>query len=111
MIVLIVLILYFNVFDFTQCRYFTVYISFCLFTNFLYSSRVHKIGKCPDGWITNRNGYCYLYNEADTWQNAQSFCEDNGANLVSIRSKLEEDFLWNLVRKISYNLDIFVLSF
>jgi len=53
-------------------------------------------GDCPEGW-TNRNGFCYLFKQKDTWPNAQKFCEENGANVASIRSKSEESFISNLV--------------
>ncbi|XP_028395191.1 uncharacterized protein LOC114519267 isoform X2 [Dendronephthya gigantea] len=60
-------------------------------------------GNCDAGWVTDRSlAYCYHYKPGisrPNWLNAQDACRTDGANLVSIQSKEENEF----VRKLSKN--------
>ncbi|XP_074624213.1 macrophage mannose receptor 1-like isoform X2 [Acropora palmata] len=54
------------------------------------------LGSCPSGWI-KFDQHCYLfrdtYNDRRTWTSARYMCRKQGANLLSITSKQEQDFL------------------
>ncbi|XP_067020488.1 macrophage mannose receptor 1-like [Acropora muricata] len=54
------------------------------------------LGSCPSGWI-KFDQHCYLfrdtYNDRRTWASARYICRKQGANLLSITSKQEQDFL------------------
>ena len=54
------------------------------------------LDSCPNSaWqLFADNGFCYLFVETIlTWDNAQADCENREANLVSIHSKAEDDFV------------------
>ncbi|XP_074624200.1 uncharacterized protein LOC141882148 isoform X4 [Acropora palmata] len=54
------------------------------------------LGSCPSGWI-KFDQHCYLfrdtYNDRRTWTSARYMCLRQGANLLSITSKQELDFI------------------
>ncbi|XP_044179085.1 uncharacterized protein LOC114946811 isoform X1 [Acropora millepora] len=54
------------------------------------------VGSCPSGWI-KFDQHCYLfrdtYNDRRTWTSARYMCLRQGANLLSITSKQEQDFI------------------
>ncbi|XP_044179134.1 macrophage mannose receptor 1-like [Acropora millepora] len=54
------------------------------------------LGSCPSGWI-KFDQHCYLfrdtYNDRRTWTSARYMCLRQGANLLSITSKQEQDFI------------------
>uniref|UniRef100_H3C662 C-type lectin domain-containing protein n=1 Tax=Tetraodon nigroviridis TaxID=99883 RepID=H3C662_TETNG len=53
---------------------------------------------CLDGWTSFR-GNCYLLvNHPDSWANAESFCASFGANLASVHSIWEYEFLQRLLK-------------
>ena len=55
--------------------------------------------RCDDGWINFRES-CYLrVNTKTTWSNAQKTCEEKEANLVTVNSKDEMEFLGWLMRE------------
>ncbi|XP_052062584.1 macrophage mannose receptor 1-like [Mytilus californianus] len=58
---------------------------------------------CPPSWL-GFNGYCYktIYKSADqrTWMKSRDFCRERGADLASIHSSEENNFLRN--RMIRY---------
>ena len=59
---------------------------------------------CPDGWGEHFSGNCYLpITEEQTWADAQSFCKQNNsaANLVTIVSDYENDFVREMAQSIS----------
>ena len=52
---------------------------------------------CPYGW-TYRNNKCYIYIlESMLYDDAQKYCEERGAILVTIVNHAEENFLKDLV--------------
>ena len=49
---------------------------------------------CPSADWTNSNDSCYIELEvSDTWNETRLYCESNGADLPSIHSEEENDFL------------------
>ncbi|XP_036001840.1 lactose-binding lectin l-2-like [Fundulus heteroclitus] len=55
-------------------------------------------GDCPMFWY-NFDGRCYKYVATDmTWADAEQHCLSQGANLVSIHSLDEENFVKRLIR-------------
>ncbi|XP_077072807.1 ladderlectin-like [Siphateles boraxobius] len=57
--------------------------------------------KCPYGW-TNFGLRCYKYfSQSVTWITAEKNCQTLGANLASVHSKMENDFLLSLVPSLS----------
>ncbi|XP_015752620.1 PREDICTED: macrophage mannose receptor 1-like [Acropora digitifera] len=54
------------------------------------------LGSCPSGWI-KFDQHCYLfrdtYHDRRTWTSARHMCLRQGANLLSITSKQEQDFI------------------
>ncbi|CAH3192763.1 unnamed protein product, partial [Porites evermanni] len=56
------------------------------------------------GWVRFK-GYCYLVSSSfKTRQNAQTYCNGLGGNLVKINSKEENEFVLNLVNKLAPSL-------
>ena len=52
---------------------------------------------CPSGWTKLSTG-CYLYKEDPmTWAESKAFCEDLGAKMVVVESKLEKEEITNMV--------------
>ncbi|XP_035677229.1 fibropellin-3-like [Branchiostoma floridae] len=52
---------------------------------------------CRRGW-SGYKGHCYtLVTKADNWQNANSKCKQDGANLASITSREEANFINNII--------------
>lgn len=59
-------------------------------------------GKCPMFWYTfNSRCYKYVATRA-TWADAELLCVSVGANLVSIRSLEEENFVKNLIKNFDH---------
>ncbi|XP_072226192.1 ladderlectin-like [Leuresthes tenuis] len=57
-------------------------------------------GCCPESWYSF-NGRCYKYIATKmTWIDAELHCVSQGANLVSIHSQEEENFVKHLIRSI-----------
>ncbi|XP_072227255.1 ladderlectin-like [Leuresthes tenuis] len=55
-------------------------------------------GCCPESWYSF-NGRCYKYISTKmTWIDAELHCVSQGANLVSIHSRKEENFVKHLIR-------------
>ncbi|RVE67062.1 hypothetical protein OJAV_G00113620 [Oryzias javanicus] len=48
---------------------------------------------CPEGWMRFRNRCYYKSTEKKTWFDSRIFCQDNGADLVTINSKEEQEFV------------------
>ncbi|XP_039546059.1 ladderlectin-like [Pimephales promelas] len=58
---------------------------------------VNLVERCPYGW-TNFGLQCYKYfSQSVTWITAEKNCQALGANLVSVHSKAENDFVLSLV--------------
>ncbi|XP_014898347.1 lactose-binding lectin l-2-like [Poecilia latipinna] len=56
---------------------------------------------CPKFWF-GFNGRCYIYVATSmTWADAEQHCVNQGANLVSIHSLEEENFVKRLIRNIA----------
>merc|ERR1712013_384975 len=54
---------------------------------------------CPSGWSRYENS-CFKFVEvADYWSGAQYYCERNGGNLASIRSREENEFVESLTSR------------
>ncbi|XP_036948897.1 lactose-binding lectin l-2-like [Acanthopagrus latus] len=59
-------------------------------------------GGCPMFWYSF-NGRCYKYVSTHlTWADAELYCVSEGANLVSIHSREEEDFVKSLVKNFDH---------
>ncbi|KAM8767889.1 lactose-binding lectin l-2-like [Acanthopagrus schlegelii] len=59
-------------------------------------------GSCPMFWYSF-NGRCYKYVSTHlTWADAELYCVSEGANLVSIHSREEEDFVKSLVKNFDH---------
>jgi hypothetical protein len=51
-----------------------------------------------NGW--NHHNKCIkLFNERKQWSEAKNICESNNATLVSIHSREENDFVWDLIKE------------
>lgn len=73
----------------------------------LASSRVLQLqrGSCPEFWYNN-NGRCYKYvATASNWADAEIYCRSQNANLVSIYSQEEDDFVKTLINNFDLNKD------
>lgn len=54
---------------------------------------VYRIGGCPSGWVGFSDN-CYQWNSQKlTWSDAREFCNNHEADLVSIHSDLENNFI------------------
>ncbi|XDV30298.1 hypothetical protein PO909_033243, partial [Leuciscus waleckii] len=61
------------------------------------NAEVHLVEKCPYGW-TNFGLRCYKYfPQSVPWITAEKNCQTHGANLASVHSKPENDFLLSLL--------------
>ncbi|XP_055860395.1 C-type mannose receptor 2-like [Biomphalaria glabrata] len=49
--------------------------------------------QCPSGWIPNMDKCYKVILKGEDWHGARKYCESLGANLPSIHSRLENDFL------------------
>nr|XP_024654053.1 galactose-specific lectin nattectin-like [Maylandia zebra] len=59
-------------------------------------------GNCPMFWY-NFNGRCYKYVAAHmSWADAELYCVSQGANLVSIHSQEEENFVRTLIKNFDH---------
>ncbi|XP_019205933.1 lactose-binding lectin l-2 [Oreochromis niloticus] len=59
-------------------------------------------GNCPMFWW-NFNGRCYKYVAAHlSWADAELYCVSQGANLVSIHSEEEQNFVRTLVKNFDH---------
>ncbi|XP_034561087.1 lactose-binding lectin l-2-like [Notolabrus celidotus] len=59
-------------------------------------------GGCPMFWY-NFNGRCYKYISTHmTWADAELHCLSQGANLVSIHSQAENDFVKTLIKNFDH---------
>ncbi|XP_032437599.1 lactose-binding lectin l-2-like [Xiphophorus hellerii] len=55
-------------------------------------------GNCPMFWYSF-TGRCYKYLATDmTWAEAELYCVSQGANLVSVHSAAEDDFVKSLIK-------------
>ncbi|KAK2815540.1 hypothetical protein Q5P01_026007 [Channa striata] len=59
---------------------------------------------CLDGWLSFRGNCYFLYNNADTWSNAESFCAEFEASLASVHSIWEYNFLQQIVKTGGHTL-------
>uniref|UniRef100_A0A3B3Y9F3 C-type lectin domain-containing protein n=1 Tax=Poecilia mexicana TaxID=48701 RepID=A0A3B3Y9F3_9TELE len=69
-----------------------------------FSSLLMKLqrGGCPPFWF-GFNGRCYKYvSTLMTWADAEQHCVNQGANLVSIHSLAEENFVKLLIRNFDH---------
>ncbi|XP_073675826.1 ladderlectin-like [Garra rufa] len=61
------------------------------------NAEVDKVEKCPYGW-TNFGVRCFKYfSQTVNWVTAERNCQKEDANLASVRSKVENDFLMSLL--------------
>ncbi|KAF7661724.1 hypothetical protein LDENG_00253090 [Lucifuga dentata] len=75
---------------------------FCLALGAVSPSENHEVklqrGSCPMFWYSFR-GRCYKYVASRmTWADAELHCVSEGANLVSVHSVEESNFVINLIR-------------
>ena len=60
--------------------------------------------QCPNDWLEH-DKYCYKHiDDVETWAEAKLNCARLGANLVSIHTTREEDFLMYLYRNRNVTL-------
>ncbi|XP_072022086.1 alpha-N-acetylgalactosamine-specific lectin-like [Amphiura filiformis] len=53
---------------------------------------------CPDDGWSEANGGCYkFFSEKKTWQDANDHCKSLNADLVSIHSADENEYVWSLM--------------
>uniref|UniRef100_A0A8C2B786 C-type lectin domain-containing protein n=1 Tax=Cyprinus carpio TaxID=7962 RepID=A0A8C2B786_CYPCA len=74
-------------------------ISACLtlFNKAANGSPFNLVKKCPYGW-TNLGVRCYkFFSQMVTWITAEKNCQNLDANLASVHSKIEHDFLMSLL--------------
>ena len=58
-------------------------------------------GCCPPGWVKG-GFFCYYYIDGSSevvWSEARKKCQQKGADLVVIRSALENSFFYDLINK------------
>ena len=70
------------------------------------------LGSCPTGWEKFDKG-CYLFQDTDLqpWTVARYKCQNQGANLLSITSQQEQDFVtFHYQQKAAGNIWIGMLS-
>ncbi|XP_016111509.1 galactose-specific lectin nattectin-like [Sinocyclocheilus grahami] len=61
------------------------------------NAEVNLVKKCPYGW-TNFGVRCYkFFSQAVNWITAEKNCQSLDANLASVHSKIEHDFLLSLL--------------
>ncbi|XP_026143991.1 galactose-specific lectin nattectin-like [Carassius auratus] len=61
------------------------------------NAEVHLVQKCPHGW-TNFGVRCYkFFSQPVNWVTAERECQSLDANLASVHSKIEHDFLLSLL--------------
>jgi hypothetical protein len=48
---------------------------------------------CPSGWTVYQDKCYFFYNNLSSWDNAQSVCQSEGGNLVSIRTQTDFDMV------------------
>uniref|UniRef100_A0A3Q0SRV7 C-type lectin domain-containing protein n=1 Tax=Amphilophus citrinellus TaxID=61819 RepID=A0A3Q0SRV7_AMPCI len=59
-------------------------------------------GNCPLFWYSF-NGCCYKYVATHmTWADAEFYCLSEGANLVSVHNKVQDDFIKSLIRNFDH---------
>ena len=65
---------------------------------------------CEDGWVLDEiNGYCFkVFEEALSWHASQGQCKQYDAELASIRSRREQEFMKGM--KIHYRFVPSVLT-
>ncbi|XP_013378793.1 C-type lectin domain family 6 member A [Lingula anatina] len=68
----------------------------CTCTN---RSSTQLLLECPPNFISSNNS-CYFVNSAtnQNWTESQTFCQKLGANLVAIESRMENEFIINILR-------------
>ena len=59
---------------------------------------------CEDGWSRySTTGNCYQYfSSEETWEDAQSYCQNLGAELASVTTEGENDFLTTLTQERAF---------
>ena len=58
---------------------------------------------CPPGWVfpVNSPTNCYsIKTHPETWKDAQGYCNDDGANLVTLRTAAEEAYVLGMYSNI-----------
>uniref|UniRef100_A0A8C6WES5 C-type lectin domain-containing protein n=1 Tax=Neogobius melanostomus TaxID=47308 RepID=A0A8C6WES5_9GOBI len=82
------------------------HLSLCLFDQALItlfivpqSHAVENDQGCPVGWTLFGTRCFKFFDSTLTWMNAEKSCQSHGANLVSIHSAEEHDFIVDLIKK------------
>ncbi|XP_078144186.1 galactose-specific lectin nattectin-like [Centroberyx gerrardi] len=61
----------------------------------------HNVRQCPDGW-THHGSRCFsFYHSEKTWLDAELTCISQGANLASVHSAAEHNFLRGLINRVT----------
>ncbi|XP_071264040.1 C-type lectin domain family 4 member E-like isoform X1 [Salvelinus alpinus] len=55
---------------------------------------------CPEGWQKFESSWYFLSTETKTWKESREDCLERGADLVIINSDKEQEFLFNLKKRV-----------
>lgn len=74
---------------------------------------IYIFAALPDGWYRFGPKLIKLFPERSTWEQAQQFCKSIGGELVSINNKDENEFISNLLIKITTDAagDCYIIFF
>ncbi|XP_071000155.1 C-type lectin domain family 4 member M-like [Oncorhynchus clarkii lewisi] len=56
--------------------------------------------RCPEGWQKFESSWYFLSTETKTWKESREDCLERGADLVIINSDKEQEFLFNLNKRV-----------
>ena len=64
----------------------------------------NDVCECEDGWSRySTTGNCYQhFSSEETWEDAQSYCQNLGAELASVTTEGENDFLTTLTQERAF---------
>ncbi|XP_071374840.1 galactose-specific lectin nattectin-like [Centroberyx affinis] len=62
---------------------------------------VHDVRHCPDGWTHDGSRCVAFFHHEKTWLDAESACINYGANLASIHSLEEHNFLRGVIARVT----------
>ncbi|KAJ0055308.1 hypothetical protein NL108_014211 [Boleophthalmus pectinirostris] len=60
--------------------------------------------QCPANWLPFSGSCYFIFHMTKNWEESKMLCERLGAHLAIIKSKKEQDFLWNIIPRGYPNL-------
>ncbi|XP_015765154.1 PREDICTED: neurocan core protein-like isoform X1 [Acropora digitifera] len=77
----------------------------CVCNNEFTGKHCEMADTCPAGFLIHGKSCYYVANtsSASTWNKSRIFCQNLGADLAVIKSKEENQFVYDLLRNTSYN--------